>query len=306
MLSMDLVETAKVLASDLKGIRKVGSVCFVGDATGLVNIQVSGDFAREMAAGLMGMEPEEIEGEEEIEDLMGEIGNIVGGNLKSAFTNAGLICALSTPSYTSGTDFTIEALNMERYERFAYSHGENTVFVEMGVKINELLQVAPEAGKDIHYNVEESVPEPQLSQLETSASEPPPASPIPPSVPSLSPVSPYQSSGSPPPALTAEAANTSPGNQNVPHSPADLNLELLLDIPVEVSVELGRTKIPINKLLNLNPGDAVKLVKLEGEPVDILVNDTLIARGQVVIQNEKYGIRVTEITTRLDRIKSFY
>jgi flagellar motor switch protein FliN/FliY len=68
---------------------------------------------------------------------------------------------------------------------------------------------------------------------------------------------------------------------------------------------LGRARITIQKLLNLAPGSAVKLIKLEGEPVDILVNDTLIAKGEVLVQNEKYGIRVTEITSRMDRIRSF-
>jgi flagellar motor switch protein FliN/FliY len=88
-------------------------------------------------------------------------------------------------------------------------------------------------------------------------------------------------------------------------TPEDFDLDLLLDIPLEIKVELGRTRIKIQKLLNLAPGSAIKLIKLEGEPVDILVNDTLIARGDVVVQNEKYGIRVTEITSRLDRIRSF-
>ena len=315
MLSMDLEEADKVSVSDLKGIRKVGSVCFAGDATGLVNIQVSEDFAREMAASLMGMEPEEIEGEEEIQDLMGELGNIVGGNLKSAFTDAGLICALSTPSYTSGTDFTIESLNMERYERFAYSHGENTVFVEMGVKINELLQVAAETGSDIHYNVDESAPQPEATagQPEAAAAQPTPAasqpvteSPAPPAAPVQMPGIPTPEAQPQPPAPVAEAANANSPDQNVPPPPSDFDMELLLDIPVEISVELGRTKIPIHELLKLKPGEAAKLMKLEADPVDILANDTLIARGEVVIQNEKYGIRVTEITSRMDRIKSLY
>ena len=74
---------------------------------------------------------------------------------------------------------------------------------------------------------------------------------------------------------------------------------------MDIKVELGRTKIQIQELLNLSPGSAVKLTRLEGEPVDILANDTLIARGEVVVQNEKYGIRVTEITSRMDRIRSF-
>ena len=84
----------------------------------------------------------------------------------------------------------------------------------------------------------------------------------------------------------------------------DFDLDIVLDIPIELTVELGRTKIQIHKLLKLGPGSAVSLSKLESEPVDILANDTLIARGQVVVQDEKYGIRVTEITSRLDRIKS--
>ena len=85
----------------------------------------------------------------------------------------------------------------------------------------------------------------------------------------------------------------------------EFDLELLLDIPLEIKVELGRARIQIQELLNLAPGSAVKLVKLEGEPVDIMANDTLIARGEVVVQREKYGIRVTEITSRIDRIRSF-
>jgi flagellar motor switch protein FliN/FliY len=83
----------------------------------------------------------------------------------------------------------------------------------------------------------------------------------------------------------------------------DLGLEVLLDIPMELTVELGRTKIPIRELLKLSPGSAVKLAKFEGEPVDILANDVLIARGEVVVRNEKYGIRITEITSRADRLR---
>ena len=115
-----------------------------------------------------------------------------------------------------------------------------------------------------------------------------------------------------------------PGAQNQAHSPEeeshktgnqtaeqnnlkpaqDFDLDLIYDIPIELTVEIGRTKIPVHELLKLGPGSAVSLSKLENEPVDILANDTLIARGQVVVQDEKYGIRVTEITSRIDRIKS--
>ena len=86
----------------------------------------------------------------------------------------------------------------------------------------------------------------------------------------------------------------------------DFDLNLLLDIPLEITIELGRASIPIQELLELGPGSAVTLSKLEGEPVDILANDKLIARGEVVLQNKKYGIRITEITSRMNRIKSLH
>lgn len=101
-----------------------------------------------------------------------------------------------------------------------------------------------------------------------------------------------------------ETSKDAPEEQRQLTANQDLDLDLILDIPIELTVEIGRTKIPIHDLLKLGPGSAVPLSKLESEPVDILANDTLIARGQVVVQDEKYGIRVTEITSRMDRIKS--
>ena len=86
----------------------------------------------------------------------------------------------------------------------------------------------------------------------------------------------------------------------------DFDLNLLLDIPLEVTVELGRNRVRIQELLELEPGSTVTLSKLEGEPVDVLANDKLIARGEVVLQDKKYGIRITEITSRMNRIKSLH
>jgi flagellar motor switch protein FliN/FliY len=87
-------------------------------------------------------------------------------------------------------------------------------------------------------------------------------------------------------------------------NPESVDLNVILDIPLEITVELGRTQMPIHELLNLGPGSAVALSGLEGEPVDILANNTLIARGIVLVKNNRYGIRITEITSHLDRIKS--
>jgi flagellar motor switch protein FliN/FliY len=142
MLAAKLEITDKVSPDSLENTRNVGSVSFAGDATGIVSIHVGDNFSRELAADMLGMEIEELEGDEEIRDMLGELSNIVGGNLKSTFTDAGLVCALSTPSFTTGSDFKIESLNMEKYERFAFRCSENIVFVEMGVKISELVQAA--------------------------------------------------------------------------------------------------------------------------------------------------------------------
>lgn len=84
---------------------------------------------------------------------------------------------------------------------------------------------------------------------------------------------------------------------------ADVNLEVVLDIPVNISMEIGRTKISIRNLLQLNQGSVVELDRLAGEPMDVLVNGTLIARGEVVVVNEKFGIRLTDIISPAERVK---
>src|SRR5210317_1303949 len=102
--------------------------------------------------------------------------------------------------------------------------------------------------------------------------------------------------------LMEEASKISPAEEKPPQemqAVEDFDLNLILDIPLEITVELGRTRIQIQELLSLGPGSTVSLSKLEGEPVDILANDKLIARGEVVLQNKKYGIRITEITSRM-------
>lgn len=84
---------------------------------------------------------------------------------------------------------------------------------------------------------------------------------------------------------------------------SDVNLDVVLDIPVSISMEIGRTKISIRNLLQLNQGSVVELDRLAGEPMDVLVNGTLIARGEVVVVNEKFGIRLTDIISPAERVK---
>jgi flagellar motor switch protein FliN/FliY len=80
-------------------------------------------------------------------------------------------------------------------------------------------------------------------------------------------------------------------------------LDVILDIPVTVSMEIGRTRLPIRNLLRLNQGSVVELDRLAGEPLDVLVNGTLIAHGEVVVVNEKYGIRLTDVISPAERVR---
>jgi flagellar motor switch protein FliN/FliY len=81
------------------------------------------------------------------------------------------------------------------------------------------------------------------------------------------------------------------------------DIDLILDIPVQLTVELGRTKLPIRNLLQLAQGSVVELDGLAGEPMDVLVNGCLIAQGEVVVVNEKFGIRLTDVITPSERMK---
>ncbi|MEK2646738.1 flagellar motor switch protein FliN [Bdellovibrio sp. BCCA] len=83
----------------------------------------------------------------------------------------------------------------------------------------------------------------------------------------------------------------------------DRNLNLILDIPLKVSVELGRTKMPVSELLNLTQGSVIELNKLAGEPMEVYVNDKLIARGEAVVVNEKFGVRLTDIISPAERVE---
>jgi flagellar motor switch protein FliN/FliY len=83
----------------------------------------------------------------------------------------------------------------------------------------------------------------------------------------------------------------------------EVNLEVILDVPVTLSMEVGRTRIPIRNLLQLNQGSVIELDRAAGEPLDVFVNGTLVAHGEVVVVNEKFGIRLTDVISPAERIK---
>ena len=83
----------------------------------------------------------------------------------------------------------------------------------------------------------------------------------------------------------------------------DVNLDVMLDVPVTLSMEVGRTRVPIRNLLQLNQGSVVELDRAAGEPLDVFVNGTLIAHGEVVVVNERFGIRLTDVVSPAERLR---
>jgi flagellar motor switch protein FliN len=109
-------------------------------------------------------------------------------------------------------------------------------------------------------------------------------------------------------ALAAPAESVAPAQfasfgSGVPASGAGNDINMILDIPVQLTVELGRTKIPIKHILQLAQGSVVELETLAGEPMDVLVNGYLIAQGEVVVVNDRFGIRLTDIVTPSERMR---
>ena len=310
MLSMDVKPAETVSKKSVEGIRNVGSVNFAGDIKGIINFQVCDEFARLMTASMLGMEIEELEGQEEINDFIAEISNIIGGNLKSSYLDIGMICELSTPSITKGNDFIIESFDMTTYERFAFKSKEHDIFVEVGIKTSDILQPEPLTKKDIHYSLDhgdtkedkEVKPSKGVDNSKTAESADKPGD-----IKTISAAIEKEAAESAErlkPKNTTSDKDTAKEAGELEETDGDVNLDVILDIPLEITVELGRTKIPIHELLEIGPGSAVSLSTLEGESVDILANNTLIAKGVVLVKNEKYGIRITKITSRIDRIKS--
>jgi flagellar motor switch protein FliN len=129
--------------------------------------------------------------------------------------------------------------------------------------------------------------EQEAAEAATKAAPPPPAAPSGPAFPGMS-----------GPATPVSFPSLSGSNASSRH-----DVEMIMDIPVQLTVELGRTKLPIKSLLQLAQGSVVELDGFAGEPMDVLINGCLIAQGEVVVVNEKFGIRLTDIITPSERIR---
>jgi len=255
MLDMEVEAIQQVPESFAEEMRTVGSVTFAGEVDGMFNIQVNDDFGKEMTAAMLGREVDTVESEEEVYDAIREVSNIIGGNLKSNFVDAGLSCVLSTPSITNGRDFKVSSTRVIKPARFLFSHKERVIIVEAGVKRERSAAV-----EKADETEEKSVPAEDVQPVGPASTD--------------SEVDQFK------------------------------NLGLVMDIPLQVTVELGRSRKRINDVLKMGPGAVVELEQMEGEPVDILINQTLIAKGFVVVEKEKYGIRISEIVSRKERMKS--
>ena len=134
MLSMEVLFFEVNQPESLSGTRIVGTVSFAGVVMGNLNMHVGNDFARQMTAAMLGMETDEIEGAEEIHDVIGEVCNMIGGDLKSRLCDSDLTCEMSIPSITSGEDFAIESRGWDRSELYTFRNQQHTALVEVFLK----------------------------------------------------------------------------------------------------------------------------------------------------------------------------
>ena len=293
MFEMKLEASDSTPESSIEGLQIMGTVDFAGDVMGSTQILAGETLARIITAKMSDKPLEEITDEDEIKDVVGEMCNIVGGNLKAGFCDSGLTCAISTPTIIFGNDFKVENLNMARYEHFIFRFYEHDVFLQICAKIDESVaaRVQEDAGSTEDEVLEAKEPFETGDGLTVDKS----------------------------PGIGAKAESADDdvsggvsGGEQQPDALDDVpdrdvasnNIALILDIPIEVSVELGRTKMKIQKVGMLEAGASIILSNTEGEPLEILANGKLIAKGEVVVENGRYGIRITEVINRVERIKS--
>ncbi len=326
MLSLDVELSEREPFKNYEDFRVMGAIDFTGNVKGSIQFQVPKLFGRMIAAGVLGEELEQIQDIETVKDVIGEMTNILGGNLKAAFCDSGLICKISTPSITVGVDFQIEILNMDRYEQFTFKLNDHDILVEVCVKIDEgeasriatqtptkterlddaaiqdMLAAAKEEEQAAavdngggNETLDDAAIQALLAKANAAQTQSPPPAPEE-GAAAKAETTPEAEKAQP--TISAEApANVEPDKPTLP-----FNVGFIRDIPVHISVELGRRRMAIKDVMGLGQGSAVVLANLEGESLDIRANNRLIAKGEVLIENDKYGIRIKEIITSRERL----
>ncbi len=301
MLSLDVELSDREPFKHHDDFRVMGAIDFTGNVKGSIQFQVPELFGRMIAAGVLGEDLEQIQDIETVKDVIGEMTNILGGNLKAAFCDSGLPCNISTPSLTVGIDFQIEILNMDRFETFAFKFNDHDILVEVCVKIDDGessqavagAAVAPPAAANERLD-DAAIQDPLTN---TDAPEAAEKTAAPASIDASTTKAAVEPEEGSVPATAASKAQ-SPSDQ--PAQPFDVGF--IRDIPVHISVELGRRRMAIKDVMALGQGSAVVLANLEGELLDIRANNRLIAKGEVLVENDKYGIRIKEIIASRERL----
>ncbi len=283
MLSMELKHSEEGAEYDFPPDRLVGAVSFVGSLMGNFSIHVSKELSRQMTAAMLGIELDEVEGEEDVKDVISELCNIIGGNLKSKFCDSGMVCELSTPTLTTGKSFKIEAKDMVRYDTFSFEYENELIVVQVALKVADETQME---------SPEEDIPE------ETNISQE--------DIDALLAHEGVAQSLSEKLSKDAIAEGSDEGSVDLDEMGDEERIDFILDIPLEIVVELGRNRMKVCDLYKTGPGSIVEFANLAGEPLDIMVNGTLIAKGEVMVQGEKYGIRIVDILSRSERIRSMF
>ena len=137
MLSMDVSKISPDEVETNGYPQIVGTVSVAGSIMGNVNVHLNNKFAKLITAAMLGMTVEDIDSDEEVHDVIGEVCNMVGGNLKSRLCDAGFVCELSIPSITAGSDFRIESKGWQRHERYGFQNQEDSALVEVFMKNGE-------------------------------------------------------------------------------------------------------------------------------------------------------------------------
>lgn len=313
MLSME-IEEKDFSGNDMsfEEERIVGAVNMAGLITGNVSLYITKNFAWLMTASMLGIEPDEVEGEEDVKDVISELCNIIGGNLKSKLCDAGMFCTLSTPSYTSGTDFIVERQDMTAYERVKFVHKNEEFYIEAGIKLSESagMSAVTSTEEEDANSIESVISQDDIDALlrsevskpETDKSETTSAEEIQGEIDNII------KSESPKVKAQVEDEQSVQDDLNQGSDSGsvseDKNMELVLDIPLEIKIEFGKTSKRIDEVVKIDNGSVIEFPNMEGEPVNLVVNNTLIAKGKVVVEKERYGVRITETVSRVKRIQS--
>lgn len=265
-------ESADAVAGRLEGKTVVCTMTYEGKISGKTLLLFSEKVACRIGGTMVG-EPEAEEFGEMVMDAFKEVCNTIGGNLNSVLSSdAGGTIALSETTVElveCTADYIAGALGKEG--------GYGTLLYTLTIGSKDPVECRQIVSSTLLNTLD------ALNAPPKQAGGPSPSAP---SAPKAAPVhfEPLTQEGS----LTAAPAN----------------LDLIMDIGLEIRVELGRTNMKIRDVLNLGSGSVVELDKLAGEPVDLLVNDVIFAKGEVVVIDENFGVRITEILTLQERIKT--